>query len=117
LFYFNITKKIYIRLIKLKQEKLMKGYWIAKYKKAEDAKKLGNYAEKALKAITDFGGRPLVRGGKYITLEGAEFIRTVIWEFKDYDTALNCYKSKNYQEAWSIAKNTVVRDLMIVEGI
>ena len=34
----------------------MKGYWIAKYKKAEDAKKLGNYAEKALKAITDFGG-------------------------------------------------------------
>ena len=95
----------------------MKGYWIAKYKKAEDAKKLGNYAEKALKAITDSGGRPLVRGGKYITLEGAEFIRTVIWEFKDYDTALNCYKSKNYQEAWSIAKNTVDRDLMIVEGI
>jgi uncharacterized protein (DUF1330 family) len=41
----------------------------------------------------------------------------VIWEFSDYDTALNCYKSKNYQEAWSIAKNTVVRDLMIVEGI
>ena len=40
----------------------MKGYWIAKYKKAEDAKKLGSYAEKALKAITDFGGKPLVRG-------------------------------------------------------
>ena len=57
----------------------MKGYWIAKYKKAEDIKKLGNYAEKALKAITDFGGKPLVRGGKYITLEGEEFIRTVIW--------------------------------------
>ena len=30
-----------------------------------------------------------------------EFIRTVIWEFSDYDAALNCYKSKNYQEAWS----------------
>jgi uncharacterized protein (DUF1330 family) len=59
----------------------------------------------------------LVRGGKYITLEGEEFIRTVIWEFKDYDTALTCYKSKNYQEAWTIAKNTVVRDLMIVEGV
>ncbi len=95
----------------------MKGYWIAKYKKAEDVKKLGSYAEKALKAITDFGGKSLVRGGKYITLEGEEFIRTVIWEFSDYDAALNCYKSKNYQEAWSIAKNTVVRDLMIVEGI
>ncbi len=58
-----------------------------------------------------------MRGGKYITLEGEEFIRTVIWEFSDYDAALNCYESKNYQEAWSIVKNTVVRDLMIVEGI
>jgi uncharacterized protein (DUF1330 family) len=95
----------------------MKGYWIAKYKTAEDTIKLGSYAEKALKAITSFGGKPLVRGGKYITLEGEEFIRTVIWEFKDYDTALNCYRSKDYQEAWSIAKNTVLRDLMIVEGI
>jgi len=66
----------------------MKGYWIAKYKKAEDAKKLGSYAEKALKAITDFGGKPLVRGGKYITLEGEEFIRTVIWEFSDYDCCI-----------------------------
>jgi uncharacterized protein (DUF1330 family) len=95
----------------------MKGYWIAKYKKAEDTKKLGSYAEKALKAITDFGGKPLVRGGKYITLEGEEFIRTVIWEFSDYDAALNCYDSKDYQEAWSFAKNTTVRDLLIVEGV
>jgi uncharacterized protein (DUF1330 family) len=95
----------------------MKGYWIAKYKSAEDTTKLGSYAEKALKAITDFGGKPLVRGGKYITLEGQEFIRTVIWEFKDYETALNCYNSNNYQDAWSIAKSTVIRDLMIVEGI
>jgi uncharacterized protein (DUF1330 family) len=39
----------------------MKGYWIAKYKKAEDVKKLGSYAEKALKAITDFGGKPSER--------------------------------------------------------
>jgi uncharacterized protein (DUF1330 family) len=95
----------------------MKGYWIAKYKKAEDAKKLGNYAKKALKTITDFVDKPLVRGGKYITLEGEEYIRTIIWEFKEYDTALTCYKSKNHQKTWSIAKNTVVRDLMIAEGI
>jgi uncharacterized protein (DUF1330 family) len=74
----------------------MNGYWIVKYKKAKDAKKLGNYAEKALKAITDFEGKPLVTGGKYITFEGEEFIRTVIWEFKNYDTALTYYKSIDY---------------------
>ena len=96
---------------------MKKVYWIAKYKKINDLEALGRYASKAKKVIEAFGGRSLVRGGKYITLEGEEFIRTVIWEFKDYETALTCYSSKNYQEAWSIAKNTVVRDLMIVEGI
>ena len=39
----------------------MKGYWIAKYKTTEDSKKLGSYAEKALKAITDFGGKQIGR--------------------------------------------------------
>ena len=95
----------------------MKGYWIAKYKKAEDAKKLGSYAEKALKAFTDFGGKPLVRGGKYITFEGEDFIRTVIWEFENIDIATKCHDSKDYQQAWSLAKNTTVRDLLIVEGV
>ncbi len=31
--------------------------------------------------------------------------------------ATGCHEARDYREAWSIAKNTVVRDLMIVEGI
>ena len=96
---------------------MKKAYWIAKYRIIDNREALENYARAAKDVIESFGGKALIRGGKYITLEGEEFIRTVVWEFKDYDTALTCYKSKNYQEAWSIAKNTVVRDLMIVEGI
>ena len=96
---------------------MKKAYWIAKYRIIDNREALENYARAAKDVIESFGGKALIRGGKYITLEGEEFIRPVVWEFKDYDTALTCYKSKNYQEAWSIAKNTVVRDLMIVEGI
>ena len=96
---------------------MKKAYWIAKYKKIHDLEALGNYAEKAKKVIEAFGGRSLVRGGKYVTFEGADFIRTVIWEFENIEVATKCHDSNEYQAAWSLAKNTVVRDLMIIEGI
>jgi len=96
---------------------MKKAYWIAKYKKINDQEVLGRYAEKAKKIIELFGGKALVRGGKYITFEGEDFIRTVIWEFENMEIATKCHDSKEYQEAWSLAKNTTVRDLLIVEGV
>ena len=74
-------------------------------------------AEKAKMIIESFGGKALIRGGKYITFEGEDYIRTVIWEFENIDIATKCHDSKDYQEAWSLAKNTTVRDLLIVEGV
>ena len=94
-----------------------KGYWLATYKKIENKDNLGNYAKKATETIKSYGGQPLVRGGKYKCLEGNEFSRTVIWEFPNYDAAEKCYKSKEYQEAWKLAKSSTVRDLQIVEGV
>jgi uncharacterized protein (DUF1330 family) len=96
---------------------MKKAYWIAKYKKIDDQYALGRYAEKAKKVIETFGGKALVRGGKYITFEGEDYIRTVIWEFENIEIATKCHDSKDYQEAWSLAKNTTVRDLLIVEGV
>ena len=96
---------------------MKKAYWIAKYKNINDQEALGRYAEKAKKVIELFGGKALVRGGKYVTFEGEDFIRTVIWEFENIDLAIKCHDSKNYQEAWSLAKNTTIRDLLIIEGV
>jgi uncharacterized protein (DUF1330 family) len=96
---------------------MKKAYWIAKYKKINNQEALTNYAEKAKKIIESFGGKALVRGGNYVTFEGEDFIRTVIWEFANIDIAIKCHDSKDYQDAWSIAKNTTIRDLLIVEGI
>jgi uncharacterized protein (DUF1330 family) len=56
----------------------MKGYWIAIYKKIGSQENLGDYGKNATKAIIDHGGKPLVRGGKYKTLEGNDIPRTVI---------------------------------------
>ena len=96
---------------------MKKAYWIAKYKKINSQESLNKYAEKAKKIIESFGGKAIVRGGKYITFEGENFIRTVIWEFENIDIAVKCHDSKDYQEAWSLAKNTTIRDLLIVEGV
>ena len=94
-----------------------KGYWLAAYKKIENKDNLGNYAAKATEAIKSYGGKPLVRGGKYRCLEGSDFPRTVIWEFPNYDAAEKCYNSREYQEAWGLAKNSTDRNLQIIEGV
>ena len=94
----------------------MKGYWIATYKEIGSLENLKMYAAKVTPIINSYGGKSLVRGGRYETFEGEEFIRTVIWEFPSYEKALECHVSKEYQDGWDIAKKTTIRNLQIIEG-
>ena len=95
----------------------MKGYWVCIYEKINDLEKLKAYALKAKPAIEKFSGNFLVRGGKNRTNEGINTPRNVVVEFPDYNTALECYKSLDYQNAHNILKGHVVRHHQIVEGI
>ena len=94
----------------------MKGYWIALYKQINNLDNLKNYAAKVTPVIKSFGGKPLVRGGKYQRIEGEDFSRTVIWEFPNFQKAIECHESKEYQDGWNLAKDTTERNLQIVEG-
>ena len=94
----------------------MKGYWIALYKQINNVDNLKNYAAKVTPIIKSFGGKPLVRGGKYQRIEGEDFSRTVIWEFPNFQKAIECHESKEYQDGWDLAKDTTERNLQIVEG-
>ena len=96
---------------------MSKGYWLATYKKIGDLEKLKKYAETVTPIIKSFGGQALVRGGTYQVLEGESFIRTVIWAFPSYQKAIESHESKEYQEGWSIARESVKRNLLIVEGV
>ena len=96
---------------------MSKGIWIAVYEKIENTETLKKYAVKATETIKSYGGKPLVRGGKYKCLEGNDFPRTVIWEFPNYEATEKCYNSKEYQTAWSLAKSSTERNLQVVEGI
>ena len=94
----------------------MKGYWVCIYEKIDNAEKLKQYAIKAKPAVEKFSGKFLVRGGKNRTNEGIKTPRIVVVEFDDYNSAVKCYDSSEYQEAHNILNGHVIRHNQIVEG-
>ena len=95
---------------------MKKGYWISLYSKVENQENLKKYSEAVTPIIKSFGGVPLIRGGKHQTYNGDDVIRTVVWEFPSYEKAVECHNSAEYQAGWSIAKNTTVRHMQVIEG-
>ena len=95
----------------------MKAYWVCVYEKIDNPEKLKEYAVKARPAVEKFSGKFLARGGKNRTTDGIESPRTVLVEFANYKTAMECYDSLEYQEAHNILKGHVIRHHQIVEGI
>jgi len=94
----------------------MKAYWIALYKSIDSQENIKKYAERVTEVLKGYGAKPIVRGGKFLTLEGEKYPRTVIWEFPNYEQAIKCHDSKEYQDGWALAKDTTKRNLQIVEG-
>ena len=94
----------------------MKAYWVCIYEKINNTEKLKDYAVKAKLAVEKFSGKFLVRGGKNRINDGIRSPRTIVVEFPNYNTALECYDSKDYQEAHNILNGHVVRHHQIIEG-
>ena len=94
----------------------MKAYWIALYKSIDSQENIKKYAKEVTKVLRSYGAKPIVRGGKFLTLEGKKYPRTVIWEFPSYEQAIKCHESKEYQDGWALAKDTTKRNLQIIEG-
>ena len=94
----------------------MKAYWISLYTKVENQENLKKYSEVAIPIIKNFGGVPIIRGGKHETFEGDDFSRTVVWEFPSYEKAVECHNSKEYLAGWDLARNTTVRHMQVIEG-
>tara|TARA_B100000029_G_C17200646_1_gene824246 strand:- start:132 stop:428 length:297 start_codon:yes stop_codon:yes gene_type:complete len=94
----------------------MKGYWISLYLEVKSQDNLKKYSEAVVPVIKSFGGKAIVRGGRYKKYEGEEFKRTVIWEFPSYEKAIECHDSKGYQDGWVLAKDTTKRYMQVVEG-
>jgi uncharacterized protein (DUF1330 family) len=92
-----------------------KGYWIVRVDVSDlDAYKA--YATANQDAFRKFGARYLVRAGDFESLEGASRPRNVVIEFKDYDTALACYRSPEYQDAMKLRHGAAEADIIVIQG-
>lgn len=92
-----------------------KGYWVA-HVDVDDMDTYKNYIAANAAPFADYGARFLVRGGQKTVPEGSTRTRTVVIEFKDYETALACYHSVAYQDAKALRDPVSRGDLAIVEG-
>jgi uncharacterized protein (DUF1330 family) len=92
-----------------------KAYWIA-HVDVEDPEAYKAYVAANAEPFKRFGAKFLARGGRAQRLEGEARSRHVVIEFKDYETALACYHSPEYQHALTLRAPVSVADLLIVEG-
>lgn len=94
---------------------MAKAYWIARVDiQNEEGYKPYMAANPAI--FKKWGGKFVVRSGRFTGVEGQSRPRNVVIEFPDYDTALACYRSPEYQENMKIRQQNAITDLIIIEG-
>jgi uncharacterized protein (DUF1330 family) len=94
---------------------MAKGYWIVQVD-VSDPEAYKAYVAANAVAFRKYGAKFLVRGGTHETLEGKTRSRNVVLEFKDYATALACYRSPEYAKAIALREGVAVADLLVIEG-
>jgi uncharacterized protein (DUF1330 family) len=92
-----------------------KGYWIGRVD-VHNEEGYKPYAANNPGIFKKFGGRFVVRGGKFEAPEGAPRSRNVVIEFPDYASALACYNSPEYQANIKIRQAHSIGDIVIIEG-
>ena len=75
------------------------------------------YKKNAAPLVTKFGGKFLVRGGKFEKLLGNwDYERTVIIEFPSYEQALKWYDSEEYRLVRKIREKNSLGNVIIIKG-
>ena len=94
---------------------MAKGYWVAHVDVSND-EGYKPYAAANPGIFKKFGGRFVIRGGKFECPEGQSRSRHVVIEFPDYAAALACYRSPEYQDNIKLRKPNALADILIIEG-
>ena len=92
-----------------------KGYWIANVD-VRDPEGYKAYIAAGAPAFAKYGGKFVVRAGKFLVVQGTTRSRQVVIEFKDFATALACYESPEYRTAKALREPISDGDHVIAEG-
>jgi uncharacterized protein (DUF1330 family) len=92
-----------------------KGYWIGRVDvKSDEGYK--PYAAANAAIFKKFGGRYVIRAGKFECVEGSARSRNVVVEFPDFAAALACYRSPEYQANIKVRQPHATADIVVIEG-
>jgi uncharacterized protein (DUF1330 family) len=94
---------------------MAKGYWIGRVDVSND-EGYKPYAAANPPIFKKYGGRYVVRGGKFESKEGTARSRNVVIEFPSYQAALDCYNSPEYQANIKIRQTAAVAENIVIEG-
>lgn len=94
---------------------MAKGYWVA-HVTVHDPERFKRYVAVTGAAFQKYNGRFVVRAGRSQTMIGTLKPRHVIIEFPDYETAIECYHSPEYQHAVAERGESAEVDLAVIEG-
>jgi uncharacterized protein (DUF1330 family) len=94
---------------------MAKAYWVA-HVDVHNEESYKPYMAANPAIFKKFGGRFIVRGGKFNAVEGQSRSRNVVIEFPDYETAMACYNSPEYQANIKVRQPHSTADLIIIEG-
>ena len=92
-----------------------KGYWIVRVD-ITDVEKYKSYIAANAEPFRKYGGRFLVRAGRFENPEGSSRSRNAVIEFPSYQAAVDCWKSPEYQQAMALRLPVSTADLVIIEG-
>ena len=94
---------------------MAKGYWVG-HVDVTDPEGYKSYVATNAEAFRKYGAKFLVRGGSFEAVAGKSRSRNVVLEFKDYATALACYRSPEYAKAMAHRDKSSVADIIVIEG-
>jgi uncharacterized protein (DUF1330 family) len=92
-----------------------KGYWIG-HITVKDPEAYELYKSANSVPFEKYGGRFIVRGGRFKRLAGQARERHVVIEFDSFDAALACYNSPEYREAQKYQASASENDIIVIEG-
>jgi len=94
----------------------MSAYLIATIE-VTDWEQYQEYTKASSRAVAQYGGKFIVRGGDKITLEGPEETRRIVMiEFPSLEQIKRYYDSKEYQEAKQLRQGAATATFVAVQG-
>ena len=99
------------------KKSLMPAYIISEVSEVVDGAAMERYRALAEVTIKQYGGRYLVRGGEWESLEGEWALeRTIVVEFPSWERAKAWYQSQEYAAARDLSRIALKRKMLVVEG-